>query len=126
MGIIKDYFKEKKARKIILATYDDEMIDEKIKIQGTSFDRKRKLDSKQMKKLQFDFAEGMSVKDLSIKYGVSEWVIKYNTDPEFKAHQLKLREGKSKTHKNIMDAENRVNYKKYLVKAKKIKVAGVI
>ena len=126
MGIIKDYFKEKKARKIILATYDDETLDSKIKIQGTSFDRKRKLDSKQMKKLQFDFAEGMSVKDLSIKYGVSEWVIKYNTDPEFKAHQLKLREGKSKTHKNIMDAENRVNYKKYLVKAKKIKVAGVI
>ena len=126
MGIIKDYFKEKKARKIILTTYDDEMIDSKIKIQGTSFDRKRKLDSKQMKKLQYDFTEGMSVKDLSIKYDVSEWVIKYNTDPEFKAHQLKLREGKSKTHKNIMDAENRVNYKKYLVKAKKIKVAGVI
>ena len=125
MGIIKDYFKEKKARKIVL-NYDDETLDSKIKIQGTSFDRKRKLDSKQMKKLQYDFTEGMSVKDLSIKYDVSEWVIKYNTDPEFKAHQLKLREGKSKTHKNIMDAENRVNYKKYLVKAKKIKVAGVI
>ena len=126
MGIIKDYFKEKKARKIILATYDDEMIDEKIKIQGTSFDRKRKLDSKQMKKLQFDFAEGISVKDLSIKYGVSEWIVKYNTDPEFKAHQLKLREGKSKTHKNIMGFENRVAYKKSLVKEKKIKVAGIV
>ena len=126
MGIIKDYFKEKKARKIILATYDDETLDSKIKIQGTSFDRKRKLDSKQMKKLQHDFTEGMSVKDLSIKYDVSEWVIRYNTDPEFKAHQLKLRKGKSKAHVNIMDAENRVNYKKYLVKAKKIKVAGVI
>ena len=125
MGFIKNYFVEKKARKIVLS-YDDETLDSKIKIQGTSFDRKRKLDSKQIKNLQSDFAKGMSVKDLSLKYGVSEWVIKYNTDPEFKAHQLKLRKGKSKAHVNIMDAENRVNYKKYLVKAKKIKVAGVI
>ena len=125
MGVIKNYFREKKARKVIL-NYDDETLDIKVKIQGTSFDRKRKLNSKQMKKLQFDFSEGMSTKDLSLKYGVSEWVVKYNTMPEFKAHQIELRKGKSKTHKNTMDFENRVSYKRSLVKGKKIKVAGIV
>lgn len=125
MGVIKNYFREKNARKVVL-NYDDETLDIKVKIQGTSFDRKRKLNSKQMEKLQFDFSEGMSVKDLSLKYGVSEWVVKYNTMPEFKAHQIELRKGKSKAHKNTMDFEDRVNYKRSLVKGKKIKVAGMV
>lgn len=126
MGVIKNYFREKKARKVVLTTYDDEMIDEKIKIQGTTYDRKRKLTDKQVKKLIKDISDGMSIEEAALKYRVSEWVVRYNSNPDFKKHQLDLRKGKSKAHDNYMDFEDRVNYKRLLIKEKKIKVADII
>lgn len=124
MGL-KEFFQESKARKVVLKM-DDETLDDKVLIQGTEFDRKRSLTNKQLKNISFDLAEGMSVKEVAAKYKVSEWVIRYNTDESFRAHQLELRKGKSKTHENIFDAENRINYKRYLVKKRKIKVAGLV
>ena len=125
MGVIKNYFREKKARKVVL-NYDDETLDIKVKIQGTSFDRKRKLTDKQVKKLIKDISDGMSIEEVALKYRVSEWVVKYNSNPDFKKHQLDLRKGKSKAHDNYMDFEDRVNYKRLLIKEKKIKVAGMV
>ena len=124
MGL-KEIFKEGKARKQVLKM-DDLTIDSKVFIQGTEFDRKRTLTDKQLKKIKFDLAEGMSVKEVASKYEVSEWVIRYNTNEDFRNHQLALRKGKSKTHVNFFDQENRVNYKRYLVKKRKIKVAGIV
>lgn len=124
MGL-KSFFKEIKARKKVLKM-DNKTLDSKVLIQGTEFDRKRKLTEKDLYLIKYGLCVGYSVKELSNQYGVSEWIIKYNTDPDFKKHQLELRKGKSKAHENTLDDENRANYKRYLVKKRKIKVAGLV
>lgn len=116
---------EKKARKTIL-TYDNETLDSIVKIQGTQYDRKRKLTERQVAEIVDEMGKGIPVEALAQKYNVSEWIIKYNTDPSFRAHQLKLREKKSKAHINVMDFEDRVAYKRNLISNKKIEVRGLI
>ena len=116
---------EKKARKIVLS-YEDDQIDSIVKIQGTQYDRKRKLTEKQVLEIKNQLNKGISVEALAKKYNVSEWIIRYNTDDAFRAHQLKIREKKSKTHINTMDFDDRVKYKRALIKAKKIQVRGLI
>lgn len=116
---------EKKARKTIL-TYDNGTLDSIVKIQGTQYDRKRKLTERQVAEIVDELGEGIPVEALAQKYNVSEWIIRYNTDPAFRAHQLKLREKKSKAHINVMDFEDRVAYKRNLIKSKKIEVRGLI
>ena len=75
--------------------------------------------------MQNDIMNGLSVKEASIKYKVSEWIVRYNTDSSFRAYQLKLREGKSKTHPQEMDFADRVSYKRQLIQKKKIKIVGI-
>ena len=116
---------EKKARKTIL-TYDNGTLDSIVKIQGTQYDRKRKLTERQVAEIVDELGNGIPVEALAQKYNVSDWIIKYNTDPAFRAHQLKLREKKSKAHINVMDFEDRVAYKRNLISNKKIEVRGLI
>ena len=116
---------EKRARKTIL-TYDNETLDSIVKIQGTQYDRKRKLTERQVAEIIDELSKGIPVEALAQKYGVSEWVIKYNTNLNFRAHQLKLREKKSKAHVNKLDFEDRVAYKRNLISSKKIEVKGLI
>lgn len=116
---------ERKAR-IQVLKLSDEILDQKVKIQGTEFDRKRKCTKDQLLSIQEDIRRGMSVKEVAKKHQVSEWIVRYNTDSNFKAHQIALRSKKSKAHINTMDFEDRVAYKRRLVKRKKIQVSGVI
>ena len=124
MSFIKDYFKETKARKIVL-NYDDNMLDEKVKIQGTIFDRKRKYDDKTINSLKRDFNNGMSVSEIASKYNMNYTTVRYNVDPTFKKNYNEKRDGKH-TGVDVYDFSDRVNYKRYLVSKKKIKVAGII
>ena len=117
--------REQKKLRTELLNLDDEILDQKVKIQGTEFDRKRKLNQKELLSMQNDIMNGLSVKEASIKYNVSEWIVRYNTDSSFRAHQLKLREGKSKTHPQEMDFEDRVAYKRALIQKKKINIVGI-
>ena len=117
--------REQKRLRVELLNLDDEILDQKVKIQGTEFDRKRKLTQKELLSMQNDIMNGLSVKQASIKYNVSEWIVRYNTDSSFRAHQLKVREGKSKAHPQEMDFENRVAYKRALIQKKKINVVGI-
>ena len=115
---------EKKARKVIL-TYNDEQIDALVKIQGTQYDRKRKLTDKQVSEIKQKLDKGISVEALAQQYNVSEWIIRYNTNPQFRAHQLAIRTG-AHTGVDTITFEDRVNYKRYLVEKKKIKVRGLV
>lgn len=121
---IKEYFEEKKARKQVL-NMDDLTIDQKVKIQGTKFDRKRKYDKALFDQMKFELAQGATVKELSAKYSINQLVIRYNTDDNFrKLHNAKRKKGAHGV--GVMDFDNRVDYKRTLVKTKKIKVAGVV
>ena len=117
--------REQKKLRVELLKLDDEVLDQKVKIQGTEFDRKRKLTQKELSSMQNDIMNGLSVKAAAIKYNVSEWIVRYNTDSAFRDHQLKLREGKSKTHEQTMDFSDRVAYKRQLIQKKKINVVGI-
>ena len=117
--------REQKKLRVQLLKLDDEILDQKIKIQGTEFDRKRKLTGKQILSMQNDVMNGMTAKEASLKYKVSEWIVRYNTDSNFRAHQLELRKGKSKTHEQEMDFADRVAYKRRLIQKKKINIVGV-
>ena len=117
--------REQKKLRMELLKLDDEVLDQKVKIQGTEFDRKRKLTQKELLNMQNDIMNGLSVKEASIKYNVSEWIVRYNTDSGFRAHQLKLRECKSKTYPQEMDFADRVSYKRQLIQKKKINIVGI-
>lgn len=118
------FFKEKKVRQEILKM-DDITLDSKVTIQGTQFDRKRKLNDKQLDQIQDRLSKNIPIETIAKEFNVSEWVIKYNTDLKFREHQLQLRSGKH-TGVDTMTFENRVNYKRNLIKDKKIKVVGLI
>ena len=118
--------REERAARSTILKYDDLQLDQVVKIQGTQYDRKRKLTERQVAEIVDELGEGIPVEALAQKYNVSEWIIKYNTDPAFRAHQLKLREKKSKAHINAMDFEDRVAYKRNLISSKKIEVRGLI
>lgn len=115
---------ERKNRKIVLKM-DDETLDQKVKIQGTEFDRKRKCTQKEILAMQNDIDHGMSYKDVALKYNVSEWIVRYNTDSAFRIHQIQIRSGKH-TGVTTMDFEDRVAYKRDLIKRKKLSVMGIV
>lgn len=117
--------KEEKQARVTILKYDDEKLDSIVKIQGTQYDRKRKLTDAQLKEIKEKLTKNIPVEALAKEYNVSEWVIKYNTDPAFREHQLKIRNGEH-TGVDTMTFENRVAYKRSLVKDKKIKVRGLI
>lgn len=121
---LKQYFQEKKARKIVL-NMDDLSIDTKIKIQGTNYDRKRKYTKEFFNQLKSEFDNGASIKELSVKYSMRADTIRYNIDSQYRSRYNARR--KKGTHPvGTMDFDNRVAYKKKLVKSKKIKVSGVV
>ena len=115
---------EKQARAIVLK-YDDEKLDSIVKIQGTQYDRKRKLTDSQVNEIKGKLSKNIPIEALAKEYNVSEWIIKYNTNPDFREHQLKIRTG-DHTGVDTMTFENRVAYKRSLIKDKKIKVRGLI
>ena len=125
MGFIKNYFMERKARKQVLK-YDDKTLDAKVKIQGTEFDRKRKYDFKTVEDMRYLYiVKGKSISEISKIFEIPYTTVAYNVDEDFKVNFNAKRSGKH-TGKDNITKENRAQYKRYLVKKKKIKVAGVI
>lgn len=120
----KEARKEYKARKAVLKM-DAETIDAKVKIQGTPYDRKRKYSPELLSAIQSEYNSGKPVAEIAKKYNMSSTVVKYNVDSDFKkAHNAKRKKGAHGI--GPMDFDNRVTYKRQLVKDKKIKVAGLV
>ena len=121
---LKQYFHENKARKEVLKM-DDLTIDNKVKIQGTNFDRKRKYTKEFFNQLKSEANNGATIKELATKYSMNEGTIRYNIDDAFrKTYNSRRKKG---THAvGVMDFDNRVAYKKNLVRTKKIKVSGIV
>ena len=104
----------KKMSKLEALTLTDEALDKVVKIQGTKYDRKRKVSPElgaQMSKL---LRRGKTDIELAEKFNVSLWSVRYNTDPEFRARQIAMRSGKH-TGKDHITIKNRVAYKRTLV-----------
>lgn len=117
--------REERAARSTILKYDDLQLDQVVKIQGTQYDRKRKLSDAQVDAIKAKLDKNIPIEALAKEYNVSAWVIRYNTDPEFRAHQLQIRTGEH-TGVDTMTFEDRVAYKRSLVEHKKIKVRGLI
>ncbi len=121
---IKEFFVEKKARKNVMKM-DDQTIDSKVKIQGTNFDRKRKYKLEFFADMRSEYQRGFDVNDIAKRYKMNVATVKYNVDDDYRAlYNAKRAKG---THPiGVMDFENRVAYKRELVKTKQIKCAGIL
>lgn len=115
---------ERKARRTILKM-DDMAIDCIVKIQGTQFDRKRKFTDAQISEITHLKKNGKSWAEIARQYNADSRTIRYNIDPEYRAENLRKQTGK---HTGIthLDFDNRVTYKRKLIKEKKISAAGLI
>lgn len=100
---------------------DDVLLDRSIKIQGTEFDRKRKLTDRQVTYAKKLLNRGYPVLHVAKIMGVAPLTIKYNTDPEFREAHLRNSSGKH-TGIDTVTRSNRVNYKKQLLADGKVTV----
>lgn len=100
---------------------NDIEVDKLVKIQGTQFDRKRKLSDKDIKHIKKLLINNIDIEDIANIFGVTVHTIKYNTDPNYRAHSINIRSGKH-YGETVMDMVNRATYKRSLVLKRKIKV----
>lgn len=112
----------KTSKKIELLTLTDEALDKKVKIQGTQYDRKRKVTDKTIAKMKSLYSSKKSVSEIAQKLGLNYMTVKYNVDPAFKAMYNAMRSG-AHTGKDHVTVKDRVAYKRGLVAAGKIAVA---
>lgn len=104
---------------------DDFTLDKKVIIQGTQWDRKRKLSDKDLKKIVKLLKKGYDYEELGEMYRVTPHCIRYNTDEEYRRHAINIRSGKH-TGIDTCTFVNRVNYKRYLIQKRKIKARTIV
>lgn len=108
-----------------LLNLDDFTLDRKVIIQGTQWDRKRKLSDKDLKRIVKLLKKGYDYEELGEMYGVTPHCIRYNTDEEYRRHAISIRSGKH-TGIDICTFENRVEYKRHLIQKRKIKARTIV
>ena len=100
---------------------DDVTLDRYIRIQGTEFDRKRKMTDRQVTYAKKLLNKGYPVLHVAKIMGVTSLTIRYNTDPEFRLNHLKNVSGKH-TGVDTVTRSDRVKYKKKLLADGKVTV----
>ena len=111
-------------KKLQLLTLTDEALDKKVKIQGTQYDRKRKVTDKTISKMKSLASSGKSISEIASKLGLNYMTVKYNVDPAFKAIYNATRNG-AHTGKDKITMKDRISYKRQFVAAGKITAATV-
>ena len=99
----------------------DAQVDEKVKIQGTDYDRKRVMTTKMINRANKLLKEGKKPFEVASKLKVSLKAIRYNTEPEYRASILANASGKH-TGTDTMTFDNRVAYKRKLVKWNRVTI----
>lgn len=105
--------------KIELLTMTDNALDKKVKIQGTKYDRKRKIADSTIKKMHALLKKNKSVSEIASQLGLSITSVRYNTDPVWKAEFNAKRSG-AHTGKDHITKLDRIAYKRGLVAAGKV------
>ena len=103
---------------------DDSSINKLITINGTNFDRRRKVNPKNIKKMIRRYECGKTFTEIAKEFNMSAFTVRYNIDPIFRDTYNVNRQGKSQKnyHKDIKtELHERAIYKRQLVKEGKIK-----
>lgn len=98
----------------------DRELDKVIKIQGTRFDRKRKISNYTLYRMRTMFEKGISVADIARKLGLNYTTVRYNVDPEYKKEFNRKRNGKHCGNTNITP-EDRASYKREIIATRKMR-----
>lgn len=105
--------------KIELLTMMDADLDKTVKIQGTDYDRKRKIGKSGLKRMQTLLKKGKTYQQVAEALGCSTTAVRYNTDADFRTKHLAGCTGKH-TGKDHVTIENRIQYKRALVAEGKV------
>ena len=100
--------------------YDSE-VDKAVKIQGTPYDRKRKITSSTLTKMQKLSKKNKTFAQIAKELGLNYTTVRYNLDDEFRKTYNATRNG-AHTGKDHISIQNRVAYKRALVAEGKISV----
>lgn len=104
--------------KIELLKMTDDKLDTTVKIQGTQYDRKRKVTDKLVEKM-LKMAKRKDYKEIASELGLTYRTVRYHTEPLFRSNYIKGLSGKH-TGKDKITMTDRVAYKRELVAAGKI------
>ena len=99
-------------------------IDNSVKIQGTNYDRKRKVTKSMKRRMEQMYNSGKSYNYIAEYFDVAPTTVKYNLDEKFKAAHNKKRNEYARNwvaDKNTL--YERVEYKKELMKNKNFRRA---
>lgn len=105
-------------RKLELLSLTDKELDNKVKIQGTIYDRKRKISDKLIKKMN-KMVKTKTCVEIAKELGVRSRDVRYHTDPIYRYCYLKNLSGKHTGKDKVTDL-NRIAYKRQLILNNKI------
>lgn len=104
----------RKMSKLEVLTLTDDKVDQVVKIQGTKYDRKRKISPDTIKKMNRMASQGKSVAEICKKFNLNYVSVRYNIDPIWRATYNATRSGKH-TGTDRITMKDRVAYKRTLV-----------
>lgn len=104
----------KQLREKVLSRSDC-FINANIKIQGSVFDKKRKLSDKDIKTVKRMRKKGVTLYEIAKKFNVSAFIIHYHTSKQCREKHLKSRNGIHYGTMVIYTLENRVERKRNLI-----------
>lgn len=99
----------------------DAEVDKVVKIQGTPYDRKRKVSPETLVRMQKMDRKGKSISEIAKSLGLSYFTVKYNVDSVWREMYNKTRNG-AHTGKDHISKTDRVAYKRQLVAEGKVTV----
>lgn len=99
----------------------DSDLDKTIKIQGTRFDRKRKVSNATITRMRKMFDKGKSISEISNVTGLCYSTVRYNVDDNWRKQHIASLSGKHTGTTNITK-EDRILYKRTIVDSRKMRV----
>lgn len=99
-------------------TLTDHQVNTKVGIQGTNYDRKRKVTTSMSTKMKKMLDKGATPTEVGKHFGVHPSTVLYNTDTNYRAQKLAKMSGKH-TGKTNYTPQERASYKRSLVLARK-------
>ena len=92
-------------------------IDSAVKIQGTNYDRKRKVTKSMKHRMEQMYTSGKSYSYIAEYFGVTPYTVRYNLDEDFRYERNKKRNDYARNYTPTKETvEDSVEYRKELLK----------
>lgn len=97
-----------------LDTLSDSFVDKRVKIQGSRFDRKRRISDSTIQLIKYMYSLDCPVADIAKILNLNYNTVRYHADAEWRTRFNALRNGKH-TGKDTITARNRADYKRLII-----------